>query len=94
LSPRRANHQKQLATVRDATKREHDPSSRGKSGHFDHRSFEMRAEVIVMAGEKALVRAIAGRHSIVLLDDALAWLTELPKLPPTSTPQRATGGLA
>jgi len=34
---------------------------------------------------KALVRAIAG------LDDALAWLTELPKLPPTSTPQRGTG---
>jgi hypothetical protein len=43
---------------------------------------------------KALVRAIAGRRSIVLLDDALAWLTELPKLPPTSTPQRGTGGLA
>src|SRR5260370_33052143 len=37
-----ANHQNQLATVRDATKREHDGSSRGKSGEFDHRSFEMR----------------------------------------------------
>src|SRR5262249_18054780 len=36
-----ANHQNQLATVRDATKREHDGSSRGKSGDFDHRSFEI-----------------------------------------------------
>jgi hypothetical protein len=41
-----------------------------------------------------LIVTKAGRRSIVLLDDALAWLTKLPKLPPTSTPPRGTGGLA
>jgi hypothetical protein len=33
----------------------------------------------------------AGRRSLVLYDDALAWLTRLPKLTPTSTPHRGTG---
>jgi hypothetical protein len=51
-----ANHQNQLATVRDATKREHDGSNRGKSGDFDHRSFEMR-----VGARNALVRAKQGR---------------------------------
>jgi hypothetical protein len=41
-----------------------------------------------------LIVTKAGRRSIVLYDDALAWLTKLPKLAPTSTPPRGTGGLA
>jgi hypothetical protein len=36
-----AHHQKQVVTFRDATKREHDDSSRGKSGDSDHCSFEV-----------------------------------------------------
>jgi hypothetical protein len=36
-----AHHQKQVVTFRDATKREHDGSSRGKSGDFGHCSFEV-----------------------------------------------------
>jgi hypothetical protein len=42
----------------------------------------------------ALVRAIVtkiGRRSIVLLDEARAWVTKLPKLTPTSTPSEARG---
>jgi hypothetical protein len=37
-----------------------------------------------------LVLTKAGRRSIVLHDDAVAWLTNLPKLAPTSTPPRST----
>jgi hypothetical protein len=40
-----------------------------------------------------LVVTKAGRRSIVLHADAIAWLTGLPKLAPTSTPRRGTGGV-
>jgi hypothetical protein len=38
-----------------------------------------------------LIVTKAGRRSIVLYDDALAWLTTLPKLTPTPTLHRGTG---
>jgi hypothetical protein len=38
-----------------------------------------------------LVVTKAGRRSLVLYDDALAWLTTLPKLTPTPTAHRGTG---
>ena len=38
-----------------------------------------------------LVVTKAGRRSLVLYDDALAWLTTLPKLTPTPTSHRDTG---
>jgi hypothetical protein len=60
-----ANHQNQLATVRDATKREHDGSSWGKSGDFDHRSFEMRVGNLTVGDTKnALVRAKQRRGAV------------------------------
>jgi hypothetical protein len=39
-----------------------------------------------------LVVTKAGRRSIVLHNDAVAWLTKLPKLAPASTPPGGTGG--
>jgi len=45
----------------------------------------------VKAGHLVLTKA--GRRSIVLHDDAVAWLTNLPKLAPASTAPRGTGGL-
>jgi len=38
-----------------------------------------------------LVVTKAGRRSLVLYDDALAWLTTLPKLTPTPTSRRDMG---
>lgn len=46
----------------------------------------------VKAGHLVLTKA--GRRSIVLHDDAVAWLTKLPKLPPTSTPPGSTRGVS
>jgi hypothetical protein len=40
-----------------------------------------------------LVVTKAGRRSIVLHDDAVAWLAALPKLAPASTPPRCTRGV-
>jgi hypothetical protein len=74
-----ANHQKQLASVRDATKREHDGSSRGKSGDFDHRSFEMR-EAAAEAHERATEE---GRATEQTFADKLA------KRPPPNPVERA-----
>jgi hypothetical protein len=41
-----------------------------------------------------LVLTKAGRRSIVLHDDVVAWLTNLPKLAPTSTPPGGTRGVS
>jgi hypothetical protein len=40
-----------------------------------------------------LVVTKAGRRSIVLHDDAVAWLTALPKLAPASTPPQGARGV-
>ena len=41
-----------------------------------------------------LVVTKAGRRSIVLHDDAVAWLTALPKLAPASTPPQGGRGVS
>jgi hypothetical protein len=46
----------------------------------------------VKAGHLVLTKA--GRRSIVLHDDAVAWLTKLPKLAPTLTPPGGTRGVS
>jgi len=46
----------------------------------------------VKAGHLVLTKA--GRRSIVLHDDAIAWLTKLPKLAPTFTPPGCTRGVS
>ena len=45
----------------------------------------------VKAGHLLVTKA--GRRSIVLHDDAVAWLTALPKLTPASTPPQDTQGV-
>ena len=46
----------------------------------------------VKAGHLVLTKA--GRRSIVLHDDAVAWLSKLPKLAPSSTPPVGTRGVS